>query len=129
VSLPERIEQLCRRNAEGEVDELAARDAAVTGVLARILAGVRGGAPDPDQLTEDLDALEAAAVNSGLEGLTKSSRVFRDLPSSVSGDPLAHALLCPVRACARRQIVYGPDVPALECALTDRPLDHVRLDL
>lgn len=128
AGLARRIEQLCRHLAEGGVDDLAERDVRAGPLVAAILAAVRGGAADPDEVGRELDRLDTMAVDSGVAALTTSRRVFRSLPRTEPGHLLAHVLLCPIGACSRRELEYSADPLAVECPVAGRQLHRVRLD-
>ncbi|MFD0633400.1 hypothetical protein ACFQ9X_19365 [Catenulispora yoronensis] len=114
----------------GELDDLAERGGLEAARLTeRILGAVRGGAPDPALLEQDLDELERLAVGTGLGGLTTSSRAYVKVQETTDGHSVAYVFVCPTRVCSRRVIEYQADPLPEECAVAGGPLTKVRLDL
>jgi hypothetical protein len=128
VEVAQRIEKLCRLHMDRELDSLVSGDEDATALLARILAAVRTGVPDPEGLDRDLDALETFAASNEIDGLTTSNRRFERLLGGGRG-PVAHVSQCPNGYCSRREIEYGAPSPVGYCAILDKPLDRVPVDL
>jgi hypothetical protein len=121
MSVAERIERLCRRYGDGELDDLpeSASDA-----LARILTIIRDGNAG-EAITADLDLIEAALV-SELDGLTEVTRGFQAL-RGMQGHPVAYVAVCPNGACSRRVVRTSATGEPVLCGITDRPLELIKL--
>jgi hypothetical protein len=124
MSVANRVEKLCRRYGDGELDELPE---AASSALARILTLVRDGkAPEADDaLVRDLDIIEAVLVTR-LDGFTVATRGFRPL-TGMAGHPVAYVAGCPAGACSRRVIRTTTDGEPLTCGITEQPLEFTRL--
>jgi hypothetical protein len=86
----------------------------------QLVAAMRRG--EADALTPLLDAVEAAAENACVDGVTTSTREYRPLrspdpPRTVSGWRCPHAI-----RCGRAEIGANPQVQR-RCALTGDPLE------
>jgi hypothetical protein len=129
VEAAHRIEKLCQLHTDGELESLVSGDEAATALLARILASVQTGVPDPEALGLDLDELERFAARCGIDGLTTAVRAYKPPPDPGSGNSVAHVSLCPNRCCSRAEIEYGAPSRVGDCAILGQPLDRVRLEL
>jgi hypothetical protein len=120
-ALSQRLEMLCAQLGEGDLQEVAA-ELGVTRTLNRVLDMVRDGAGSWDEtaLAADLDELDAAFTDWGVDGgLTGQLRSFRQSPWT-SGHPVVEAWMCPVRRCSRVEPASRDDA-APECAVTGSP--------
>ncbi len=122
MSVADRVERLCLRYGDGDLDELPepASDA-----LARILASVRDRSSG-ENLLADLDVIEAAVV-ADLDGLTVPTRNYRSVRVGGGGHPVAYVAVCPNGACSRRVVRTSANGGTILCGITDQPLEVVRL--
>jgi hypothetical protein len=121
MSVASRVERLCRRYGDGDLDELPEVAASA---LSRILARIRNGDVGY-ALLADLDLIDAALA-AEVDGLTRPTRGYRPL-AGMGGHPVAHVAVCPNGACSRRVVVTSDAGEPVECAILDLPLELIRL--
>jgi hypothetical protein len=121
MGVADRVERLCRRFGDGDLDEIPDNAAAH---LSRILDLIRGGTTG-DALIPSLDMLEAA-MTATHDGLTIPTRGFRRVPG-IDAHPVVHAWVCPENACSRRVLDYDTAGEPDPCPITGQPLKQVRL--
>ncbi len=124
----ERIEWLCRHSDDpGLADLLAQPDLAAA--LAEIKAAIRLGAFDTQGLIDDLDIVDEALAQAGIESSGgRGDGGYWRLPGS-RAHPVVHAWVCPNGVCSRVDLDkdVAPDT-APTCPVTGHALDHIRLD-
>lgn len=127
MSVGRRFERLCKALGEDDFADLA-RKAGAEAAVAGIVATVKSGDASPDELLDQLDALDEAFTQVGVDGLTTSTRVFR--PQSFdAGHPVVEALVCPLDRCSRVEAVPGPEERDPRCPILDMPLERTRMRL
>jgi hypothetical protein len=113
-----RIGRLCAHMARDDFEKTAEQCGAAE-LVSRIVLAVRAGA-DPAALEPDLDAVDEAFAQLGIDNVTTGSRAYHGFPGA-SGHPLMRARICPAaRRCPRLEL--GPTSQTQVCALTNQPL-------
>ncbi|MEU7632982.1 hypothetical protein AB0C34_23890 [Nocardia sp. NPDC049220] len=111
-----RVEVLCSQAGEALVER--ASRYGVADVLTRIVAAVERG-----EVSEaDLDLLDSAFAQHGIDNLTRTHRGFE--PWKGARGVVATAWVCPVSACPRAATDTRPF-----CQLTGQPFRETRIDL
>ncbi|MFE5480304.1 hypothetical protein ACFQ9R_31695 [Nocardia sp. NPDC056541] len=109
-----RVEVLCEQ-AGAALAERASRYG-VADVLARIVTAAQQG-----EVSEaDLDLLDSAFAQHGIDNLTRAHRGFE--PWKGPRDIVVTAWVCPTSACTRARIDEGA-----RCELTGQPLRRIEL--
>ena len=123
MSVTQRIERLCKACGEADFDDMAG-EAGQAERVSRIFKAVRAGISDPAAVEADLDALDDAFADIGVDGLTTSARVYQKQEFD-AGHPKVVALVCPLKACTRSEPPTDGQ-PAPSCTIAGVPLELLR---
>jgi hypothetical protein len=111
-----RVGVLCEQAGQA-LAERAARYG-VAEVLARVVAAASQG----DVSEADLDLLDSAFAEHGIDNLTRANRSFEPWPGARS--MVVTAWVCPTGACPRAATAKQPS-----CHLTGQPFQETRVEL